>query len=955
MNTGKTFHIRAYLATAKALLLFTLLLGSAFVLAGNVPVQSPNDTNQYRFIEFDNGLRAILVSDSGADKAAASMNVAVGSGDDPKNREGLAHFLEHMLFLGTDAYPAPGEYQQFIKSHGGSHNAFTAFQDTNYFFDIQAQFLEPALDRFAQQFAAPLFTAELVDRERNAVNSEFSSGQKEDGRRLYSVRKAVSNPEHPFHQFAVGNLNTLENTNENPLRPDLIDFWQSHYSSNLMTLAVYGPQSLDDLERMVRSRFSLIENRNLTPNHYATSLYSPGTLPAKVTIAAIKDVRTMTLSFPIPSQENNYRTKPASYVANLLGHEGPGSLFDVLKRTGLAEGLSAGLGMDTGEDNNNESATLDINISLTPEGLHQQDEILSLVFDYIDKIRREGIDRKRFKEMQQLANIDFRFREQGEPIHEVISLASQLRQYPPEDILSAPWLMEHYAPEQYRNILDRLTPKNLMVFVLAPNLQLDNPKQTPWYNAKWQQQALNPNNLLKDKRPELAAQLRLPAANPFVPENLELVPGKTMHKPVLLANHNGLDIWFARDTQFNTPKANIFISLRTPATRVSARSNVLTQLLVDAINTNLNAWAYSARLAGLDYSVYPHLRGITIRVGGYNDKLHTLINRILMQISDPALTQQRFEIARYKLIESLKNKAKDRPVAQTSEFIQTALIEGTWSTAEKLRAAQLVTLDELKSFSKALLSEVDPVLLAHGNLTQAYSLNLAQQIRAIILKGTTVVDVPRSHVRQLPEGETQTQLSVEHPDTGYTLYMQGNNTSFEERARFRLLAQIISSPFYEDIRTKRQLGYIVYATPFEMLETPALGFVVQSPSASANDIDEAVRQFSENFRSQLNDIDTESLEREKQAVISSLLKRDHQLGDISGRYWREIDRSAFTFDSRQKLANAVKNVNKQALLDTFEHAVLKRDRALNVTTGEYGEGANTVLSQLITQPSVPAN
>jgi secreted Zn-dependent insulinase-like peptidase len=326
-----------------------------------------------------------------------------------------------------------------------------------------------------------------------------------------------------------------------------------------------------------------------------------------------------------------------------------------------------------------------------------------------------------------------------------------------------------------------------------------------------------------------------------------------------------------------------------------------------------------------------------------------------MQISDPALTQQRFEIARYKLIESLKNKAKDRPVAQTSEFIQTALIEGTWSTAEKLRAAQLVTLDELKSFSKALLSEVDPVLLAHGNLTQAYSLNLAQQIRAIILKGTTVVDVPRSHVRQLPEGETQTQLSVEHPDTGYTLYMQGNNTSFEERARFRLLAQIISSPFYEDIRTKRQLGYIVYATPFEMLETPALGFVVQSPSASANDIDEAVRQFSENFRSQLNDIDTESLEREKQAVISSLLKRDHQLGDISGRHWREIDRSAFTFDSRQKLANAVKNVNKQALLDTFEHAVLKRDRALNVTTGEYGEGANTVLSQLITQPSVPAN
>src|SRR5690606_26888161 len=101
----------------------------------------------------------------------------------------------------------------------GSHNAFTAFQDTNYFFDIQADYLEPALDRFAQQFSAPLFTADLVDRERQAVHSEFSAKQKEDGRRFYSVKKAIANPDHSFSQFAVGNLTTLANTEERPLRP----------------------------------------------------------------------------------------------------------------------------------------------------------------------------------------------------------------------------------------------------------------------------------------------------------------------------------------------------------------------------------------------------------------------------------------------------------------------------------------------------------------------------------------------------------------------------------------------------------------------------------------------------------------------------------------------------------------------------------------------------------------
>lgn len=949
MNTGivRTTPVRPILYAILALMF--LLTGSFNALANGTPTKSPNDDNDYRIVELANGLRAVLVSDADADKAAASLNVAVGSGDDPADRAGLAHFLEHMLFLGTKKYPEPGEYQQFIKSHGGSHNAFTAFQDTNYFFDVEARFLEPALDRFAEQFSAPLFTADLVDRERNAVHSEFSSKLKDDGRRFYSVKKAASNPEHAFSQFAVGNLTTLENTDENPLRPDLIEFWKNHYSANLMTLAVYGPQSLDELEQLVRPRFSAIENRQLTAKKHLPQVYRPDVMPSKVIADAIKDVRSLTLSFPIPSQDANYRTKPASFVANLIGHEGPGSLFDVLKRAGLVESLSAGLGMDTGE-----SATLEISMSLTPEGLSRQDDILPLVFEYIELIRAEGISEQRFEEMQQLASIDFRFRDQSDPIHEVMSLSRQLRHYPSADVLSAPWLLERYAPEQYADILDRLTPDNLIVFVLAPEPALENPETTPWYNVEWQRQPLAEDSLTNTTLPKLAGQLRLPQTNPFVPEDLAMVAGDSMTKPIRLTSREGLEIWFARDTRFDSPKANVYLSLRTPAARVSARSTVLTQLLVDAVNTNLNAWAYSARLAGLDYSVYPHLRGVTVRVGGYSDKLHTLMNRILLQIADPELTRQRFDIARQNLVDSLQNKAKNRPVEQTSEFVQTALIEGAWSTEDKLAAAQQVTLDELESFADALLSEVDPVMLAHGNLTHAYALNLAQQVRAVVLAGSTIATVDRSRVRQLPASETLVNLDVEHPDTGYTLYMQGANTGFAERARYRLLAQIISSPFYEEIRTKRQLGYLVYATPFEILETPALGFVVQSPTASQTEIDRAVQEFAAAFESRLAGLDDASLNREKQAVISKLMERDRQLSDVSGRYWREIDRDARGFDSREKLAQAIQSVTRKELLQTFRQAVLERNQALRVVTGQGEANADNSLSRLMARPPVPA-
>ncbi|WP_339649322.1 insulinase family protein [uncultured Marinobacter sp.] len=938
MTAERSLLHRLFRFQILALLFLGYLLLSPLALASVSPVKSPNDPNEYRYLELDNGLRVVLASDPAADKAAASMNVAVGSGNDPKDREGLAHFLEHMLFLGTEKYPDPGEYQQFIRSHGGSHNAFTAFADTNYFFDVEGEFLEPALDRFAQQFSHPLFTAELVDRERNAVHSEYSAKLKEDGRRLLSVRKAAGNPDHAFSQFAVGNLSTLENTDDNPLRPDLIQFWEKNYSANIMTLAVYGPQPLDELETMVRKRFSAIANRNLTARTHPEPLYDLEQLPEKVTAQTLKDSRNMTLSFPIPSQRDNYQTKPASYVANLLGHEGHGSLFDVLKRAGLVESLSAGLGMDTGEH-----ATLDLSMSLTREGLARQDDILALSFRYIDKVRDKGVTENRFDEMKQLAVIDFRFRERSEPMREAMRLSSLLRDYPPRDILSAPWLMERYAPEQYQAILDRLTPDNLMVWVSAPAQPEGMPLFTNWYETPWQREPLTVPETTDN---QLAVQLALPAANPFVPENLDLVAGNTMEHPVKLGELDGLDIWYARDTRFNTPKANVFISLRTPAARASARSEVLSQLLVDAINTNLNAWAYSASLAGLDYSVYPHLRGITIRVGGYNDKLHKLVNRILLEFSDPQFTTQRFNIARQRLMDGLENKAKDRPVQQTSEFIQTALIDGTYPVADKLAAAREVTLDELKAFGRELVRQTDPVMLAHGNLTEASALNLARQVKAMVLDGRERTTVERSNIRQLPEGQTQAVLDVAHQDTGYTLYLQGNDTSYEERARFRLLAQIVSSPFYEEIRTTRQLGYIVYATAFEMLETPALGLVVQSPEADADAIDQAVQAFSTDFEGQLAELDDNRLNREKQAVISQLLQQDRQLAEVSGRYWREIDRNNEDFDSREQLAEAIRKVTLEDLQQTYRKTLLDRERALMVVTGKDGENQKQILEQL---------
>jgi insulysin len=99
--------------------------------ASNI-IKSKSDKRDYKFLRLPNNLCCLLISDSETDKSAASMDVGVGSALDPKPLFGTAHFLEHMLFMGTKKYPSENEYSVYIGNNGGSTNAFTGIKDTNY-------------------------------------------------------------------------------------------------------------------------------------------------------------------------------------------------------------------------------------------------------------------------------------------------------------------------------------------------------------------------------------------------------------------------------------------------------------------------------------------------------------------------------------------------------------------------------------------------------------------------------------------------------------------------------------------------------------------------------------------------------------------------------------------------------------------------------------------------------
>lgn len=130
------------------------------------------DTREYGQKLLENGILITVIRDTSLERSSCAFAVDVGASDDPIDLPGLAHFTEHMLFLGTEKYPKENHYKEFLNSNSGSSNASTSMESTVYKFDVNKNKFAQALDIFCHFFKTPLFHENSAAREVRAVDAE---------------------------------------------------------------------------------------------------------------------------------------------------------------------------------------------------------------------------------------------------------------------------------------------------------------------------------------------------------------------------------------------------------------------------------------------------------------------------------------------------------------------------------------------------------------------------------------------------------------------------------------------------------------------------------------------------------------------------------------------------------------------------------------------------------------
>ncbi len=908
---------------AGSLVLLFLVACATTILpgAGTQPVSSPNDDYAYRHLVLDNELQVLLISDPGAPKAAAALDVLVGSGDNPPGREGLAHFLEHMLFLGTDKYPEAGDYQQYIAEHGGSHNAYTSFEHTNYFFDIQAPYLEDALDRFSRFFIAPRFDEGYVGREMNAVEAEFQMGLRSDPRRGLDVLQAVMNPEHPFSQFTVGSLETLADRPGAPIRKDLLEFYEQHYSANKMRLVVFGAESLDELEAMVVPRFAPVPNRNIETGEIAAPLFAPDTLPLLVQVQPQATLRQLEVSFPVADYRSAYRSNPLGYLGNLVGHEGEGSLLARLKEEGLAESLGAGSGLGW-----RGGALFSVSIGLTEKGLAEKDRVLQLLFAYLEMLRQEGPQQWLYEEQSRLAELQFRYREKSEPINYASALASGMHYYAPEDILRGGSLMTDYDPAMLEELLSRVVPGNALVTLSHQSVEVD--RVSPFYAVPYSAGPVTPELLQRWTAPVPDAGLALPPPNEFIAEDTSLVSATVVAgAPAKVLEETRQAVWFGQDTEFGIPRGALYINFRSPevgegATQAAA-AVLYTALLKDAVNE----FTYPAQLAGLNFDVYKHAQGISLRVSGYNDKQLLLLDRLLDAVQASSFAEQRFDNIRADLIRNLENSVAKRPSSQVIDDVREALLHGEWGEQTLVQALQVMTLAELTAWVEAFWAQATAETMLYGNYEADVVPKLAARVGELLAEGEPPALPPLRVTRIAPGESLHYPVEVDHDDAVVGWYLQGRDRSWRDRAATALTAHIIKTGFFQELRTEQQLGYVVSAFPWPQLDIPGLMLLIQSPSASAPEVTRAIDAYMDGVTGGL---DEEQFLRYRKSLVAEIQRPDKNLWERAEFYWQSIAKKEFAFDGRLQLADAVSGLSLTDWSDYFTDVFREQRHSLLV-------------------------
>jgi insulysin len=913
---------------------------AAFFRGSQVSVRAPlNDRRSYEYTTFNNGLKVLAVHDPKASKSGFAVAVSAGSFYDPVELPGLAHFCEHLLFLGTKKYPDEASFDTFLSMHDGENNAFTEQERTVFYNEISHAGFDEGMDRFAQFFISPLFKQELVGRELQAVNSEHLKNVPDQGRRLWELMRSVARKGSVVNRFYTGTVESLHH-GDNQTVAALKRYHSKNYCAPRMTLIMTSNMSLSKQLEVAHKHFDAVprgdDGCSATPQDFsAEKAFDAVDNVGRLIQLRSDSVPQLWMMFPLPPIQKAYKAQPASMLEYQLGYAGPKSLKSQLK----SRGLISDLGLQV--DQSSAATLVFVTFDLTSDGTKRVDELTSVVFKYLAKVRSQSAAdvKSVYAAMQQMSRVTFDYQEAPDSVEDFVSnVAGNMMLFAPSDVLSGDTTIDEMDVDLVQQLLSKLTPDNVNLALASKDFEeKDSNQRNQYYNVKYAQNPI-PEAWRKSWANSAAEDdMHAPPALKFVPANLALINDTAGEIPVKLEDKSSdVETWWLGRGLFPLPKAQLRVKL-TVAKELFATPSLaaLRKLHVELSNEGLEEPMEDLGVCGLSWDLKDSSEGYQLSMDGYSEHIAALVAEVADGIHKPPSDDARFLRAKQRLIVALEDTTAKMPYEHAMEALSVLSTNSVFSSQELIAALKATTLKDFNSYLSDLGTHgLRMQLLVTGNVKA----DAAKQLSSTLAKGLhaskvlTKAEAAKSRALRV---DREVQVRMQNPipkdsNNAVVNAYQFGVPDVADRVKLLMLGKMISQPAYDDLRTKQQLGYVVFAVMMPELSTLQLVMIVQGAKKAPDDIDGRIETTLANFAKTLGNLSASEFKGWKASLRSTLNEKDQNMAQEADRVWSQVVSDELCFNRKQMALDYLDSFESPSDLAVEFQKVLVQPRKVSV-------------------------
>ena len=542
---------------------------------------------------------------------------------------------------------------------------------------------------------------------------------------------------------------------------------------------------------------------------------------------------------------------------------------------------------------------------------------------YLQLIKRQGVDSKYFSEIQTSLANRFRFLEKTDGFGYVSNLAHAMQFVPAEHAVNAPYHYEKFDAEAINRVLQQLKPESLRVWYISQQEPSDS--ELHFYDGRYKISDISEQEIASWQQSPLVSTL--PAVNRLLPENFELREPVQADKPELVVEAKGIKAWLYPSQDFaSQPRGRLNIYLNSPAAIDDIKAKVMFALWQDLYNLEQSVLATEASVAGMDLSLNDS-NGLVLSLGGFTDKQPQLLQQALAGLT-PEVTTERFNQAVDRYVRGIRNLERRFPFQQAFMAFNGLYRGGNYNNEQLITSAEQLTAADFTQFMQQILTNHQVRIFAFGNYNQADVKQLVNTVASALPQERTMLAYTRNPVWQPAAGEViSLQQDLVVADVAIVDMHIHPDPSVKQLARGRLLQSHFSNQAFDTLRTEEQLAYAVGGAAVSIEDYTGFGLYIQTPVKSVTDMQQRFDEFKQQYWQTLQQLDNAGFEQLKQSLLVSLKEPPKNLQEEMAPLISDWYQEKFAFDSKQKLIAEVEKLTLDDIKAFYQQTLLNKDAA----------------------------